>query len=405
MNPCKRSPFMLGKLFAATLILSSPGYARSLHDIVEQVWTQQPEAMSRTLRTDEFSARQEASESWTPGPPSMSLAHQTDRVFDNTGSQAWETELAIPLWLPGQKGSQQATLDAEQQAFNSQFMASKLRLAGLIRERYWQVRLADNELQFAQRKSGEISQLVAEIKHRVDKGELSTADLSQVIAAAQQTKVEQTRAQTAYQHAFLQYQALTNEAVTVLDIEAPASENNEQLQRHPYLMASQAIAEKTRRKLKEIMVDTRESPELSLTLGQAKDRAGEPFSKDIGVKFTLPFSTDNRNRPKSLAASAELTETTVARDLLFRQLQAELEASRYERQLTTEAEQYAMTRYNESQKTYGWLKKAFQNGQSELPAYLKTENEKFDAEFALNRARLEKSRAIALYNQAIGVLP
>ena len=158
-------------------------------------------------------------------------------------------------------------------------------------------------------------------------------------------------------------------------------------------------------KLKETMADTRESPELSFTLGQAKDRAGEPFSKDIGVKFTLPLSTDSRNRPKSLAASAELTEATVARDLLFRQLQAELDASRYEWQLTTEAEQYAMRRYSESQKTYGWLKKAFQNGQLDLPTYLKTENEKFDAELALNRARLEKSRAIARYNQAIGVLP
>jgi len=61
--------------------------------------------------------------------------------------------------------------------------------------------------------------------------------------------------------------------------------------------------------------------------------------------------------------------------------------------------------FGESQKTYGWLKKAFQNGQLDLPTYLKTENEKFDAELALNRARLEKSRAIARYNQAIGVLP
>jgi cobalt-zinc-cadmium efflux system outer membrane protein len=405
MIPCKRAPCLLGTLFVATLILSSPGYTRSLHDVVEQVWTQQPEAMSRTQRTDELSARQEASESWTPAPPSMSLAHQTDRVFENTGSQSWETELAIPLWLPGQKGSQQATLDAEQQAFNSQLMASKLRLAGLIRERYWQTRLVDNELQFTQRKSREISRLVAEIKRRVDKGELSTADLSQIIATEQQTKVEQTRAQTAYQYAVLQYQALTNEMVTELDSEATAPENKDQLQQHPYLIASQAIAEKTRRKLKETMADTRESPELSFTLGQAKDRAGEPFSKDIGVKFTLPLSTDSRNRPKSLAASAELTEATVARDLLFRQLQAELDASRYEWQLTTEAEQYAMRRYSESQKTYGWLKKAFQNGQLDLPTYLKTENEKFDAELALNRAQLEKSRAIARYNQAIGVLP
>lgn len=99
MIPCKRAPCLLGTLFVATLILSSPGYTRSLHDVVEQVWTQQPEAMSRTQRTDELSARQEASESWTPAPPSMSLAHQTDRVFENTGSQSWETELAIPCLL------------------------------------------------------------------------------------------------------------------------------------------------------------------------------------------------------------------------------------------------------------------------------------------------------------------
>ncbi len=405
MAPFDRLLITRETLIGITFLLSTSVNASSLHDIVENVWKQQPEALSQALRSSEFDARQQASQSWVPAPPSISLAHQTDRVFKDTGNQAWETELAIPLWLPGQKESRQQTLDSEQTAFSRQIIATKLKVAGLVRESYWQARLAENDLSLARKKHETIVRLTADVRKRVETGALSQTDLSRTRSMEQQANIELTRVQSAYDRANFQFQALTNQAITQIDEEAITPENKDRLEQHPYWLAAQAMAEKARRNLKEVTVDTRDSPELSLTLGQSKDRSGEPFSKDIGVKFTLPFSTDNRNRPKELAASAGLTEAAVSRDLLFRQLQAELASSRSELQQATEAEQFAISSYKENQQIQSWLNKAFQAGQLDLPAFLNAENDRFDAELALYRARLEKSRAIARYNQAIGVLP
>ena len=49
--------------------------------------------------------------------------------------------------------------------------------------------------------------------------------------------------------------------------------------------------------------------------------------------------------------------------------------------------------------------RAFALGELDLPARLRAENERFEAELALTRARLGVNRLISRLNQALGVLP
>jgi len=49
--------------------------------------------------------------------------------------------------------------------------------------------------------------------------------------------------------------------------------------------------------------------------------------------------------------------------------------------------------------------RAFSLGNIDLPQRLRIEADAFDAELAAARARIEASRAISRYNQAIGMLP
>jgi cobalt-zinc-cadmium efflux system outer membrane protein len=44
-------------------------------------------------------------------------------------------------------------------------------------------------------------------------------------------------------------------------------------------------------------------------------------------------------------------------------------------------------------------------GELDLPARLRAENDRFDAERALTRSRIEAGRAISRLNQALGILP
>ena len=68
-------------------------------------------------------------------------------------------------------------------------------------------------------------------------------------------------------------------------------------------------------------------------------------------------------------------------------------------------EQLAAERSRLAADTQALLAKAFALGELDLPARLRAENERFDAELALRRSRVEVGRAISRYNQAVGVLP
>jgi len=51
------------------------------------------------------------------------------------------------------------------------------------------------------------------------------------------------------------------------------------------------------------------------------------------------------------------------------------------------------------------IAKSYQLGESDLPARLRADNERFDADLALARARSDVQRAIARLNQSLGLLP
>ena len=68
-------------------------------------------------------------------------------------------------------------------------------------------------------------------------------------------------------------------------------------------------------------------------------------------------------------------------------------------------EQLAAERARLAADTQQLLAKAFRLGEIDLPTRLRTENDRFDAELALGRARLEAGRAISRLQQAYGLLP
>jgi len=55
----------------------------------------------------------------------------------------WEAELALPLWLPGERERQGAIVNAERDQYDTALTAAKLKIAGEVRDAYWQARLAE----------------------------------------------------------------------------------------------------------------------------------------------------------------------------------------------------------------------------------------------------------------------
>ncbi len=82
-------------------------------------------------------------------------------MHGNDGVREWEAEIALPLWLPGEKGRQTAIVNAERDQYDTGLTAAKLKIAGEVRDTYWQARLTENELTLARRKVEEAAALAA----------------------------------------------------------------------------------------------------------------------------------------------------------------------------------------------------------------------------------------------------
>lgn len=166
------------------LLLSPPLLAAgTLRDAIERAWERQPAAQARPARGDEFIAKQEAARAAFPEPPSLRLGNRNDRLNRNDGAREWEAEIALPLWLPGERDRQSAVVNAERDQYDTGLTAAKLKIAGEVRDAYWQARLADNELALARRKVHEAGVLAADVERRVKAGDLARIDLNQAQAA------------------------------------------------------------------------------------------------------------------------------------------------------------------------------------------------------------------------------
>ena len=112
----------------------------TLRGAFEAAWARQPEALALATRRDAARAQAQAAQSWTPEPVAMELSTKTDRLNRNLGTREYEVGVAIPLWLPGERGRSQALADAEGRAVESRTTAAPLRTAAAVREAWgaWQ---------------------------------------------------------------------------------------------------------------------------------------------------------------------------------------------------------------------------------------------------------------------------
>jgi len=166
------------------LLLAPPVYAEgTLRDAVERAWERQPAHKAQSARADEFAAKRDAAQALFPEPPSLFATYRSDRLHSDEGQREMEAGIAFPLWLPGEQGRQAAVVSAERDQYDTALAAAKLKIAGEVREAYWQARLAENELVLARRKVEEATIIEADVTRRVRAGDLARVDLNQAQAA------------------------------------------------------------------------------------------------------------------------------------------------------------------------------------------------------------------------------
>lgn len=396
------------KSFVAVIALAAlapPVYAAgTLRDAVERAWARQPVYQAQPARAEEFAAKRDAAQALFPDPPSMLVGNRDDRFHNDNGAREYGAGIALPLWLPGEKARQTSIVNAEWDQYDTGLMAAKLKIAGDVRDAYWQVRLAENELALARRKAQEAAALAADVERRVKAGDLARVDLNQAQAAERLTQAALTEAEIKAFKARQAFEVLTGMTATQTAEESIAPARSA-LDDHPLLAPLQRAVVTTQAKLNQATQNLRNNPELELGVRRERGLSDEPYAHSFEVRFRLPFATDARNKPRIAAANAEVIEAQATYSVERAKVAAEIEAARRELEQARAVMELTEARFTLAADTQRLLAKAFALGELDLVSRLRAENERFEAELNFTRARLERARAIARMNQAQGVLP
>lgn len=376
----------------------------SLSVALEAAWRLNAGSRSLGNRQAELDARQQAAGAFLSAPPSLSLSQRSDRLHANQGLLESEASLALPLWNPGTRAATQAQVDADRAALTAEPPAGKLKLAGELRELAASVALARLEHQLAQRKAQEAGTLAQDTQRRVNSGDSPRVDALQAEAAARLADGQAVLTAAALTQAVAQWRALTGlpdvslpEEPAITALPSPAD--------HPLLAAASARVRAAQARLALAEADQRDAPEVSVGIIRDRSSASDPSLNSLRVGVRIPFGGVHRNAPRLAAARAELDTAQAERDAAERQLVVDQAYATEAVQAARTAERLATERAALSTEAQALVAKAYRLGESDLPSRLRTDNERFDAELALARARTESQRAIARRHQSSGQLP
>lgn len=387
----------------------APASAMSLKQAFDAAWARQPEAMALQARRDAVRAQRQAAQSWTPEPAALEVSNKTDRLNRNAGTREVEVGVAVPLWLPGERGRSTALADAEGAAIESRATAAQLRVAATVREAWWQWQRARIEAQSAREQLDNTRRIAADVARRAKAGDLARADQHQAdgAVAAAESGVAQAEAGLAAAQQHLRALAgrapVASDAVSAAE-ELPTSASGE-VDAHAALLELKDRSTVAERAAALAATQSRANPELVLATTRDRGAFGEASQQTITLGLRIPFGGGPRHEARTANARAEATEVQAHLALERERLGAEREAARVRVEATRAQLAAAERRALLARESRGFFDKSFRLGETDLPTRLRIEAEAAEAERQAARTRLELAAAISAWRQALGLLP
>lgn len=406
----------------ATLVALSSGGAwaqataastLTLKQAFEAAWERQPEAASQAARREAAEAARRAASSWSAEPAALEVATKTDRLNSNAGSREYEVAVAVPLWLPGERGRTGELADAEREALETGLQAARLRVAAAVREAWWAVQRARLEEALARDRLASAQQLAADVAKRVRAGDLARSDQFQADSAVAQAEAALAEAAAVRQTAALALRGVVGaqpaagepgaaQPEAVPDVPAGPRELDA---RHPDVAALSARAAVSRKAAELAAVQKRANPELMVGTTRERGSFGDAYQQSITVGIRIPFGAGSRGESKVASARADALEAQGQLTLEQARLLNDIEAAQA-RVASARAQLEATEKHARlAKEVRGFFEKSFRLGESDLPTRLRVELEAVEAERQAARIRIDAAAAVSALRQALGLLP
>ncbi len=384
---------------------SKAGPPPTLKEAIEAAYRRHPRQGVLASRDREAQALDRKSRSLIADNPSLSFRYEDDRALSDDGLREYELGAELPLWRPGQRGARRDLATAADEAVGHGEEALYLFVAGEVREAMWETALRKNNLAQAKREWETAQALERDVSERVRLGELAKADLLLAQEATLRSQNDYLSADADVMHALQRYRVLTG----LERIPRKRGEQRDTLEdiadAHPLLAEQMALVRERQAAVDVARRERADNPSLLVGARSERDTSQEDFADSMGMTLTLPFGLESHSGPVIAAAEVELAEAQSALQQLRRELEAELAEARHHLEITEQRLALAEEQHRIAQENLRLARIAFEVGETDLVNLLRVQTLAFNAQRNEQELRISMQRAIARYNQAVGVWP
>ncbi|MDD5410649.1 MAG: TolC family protein [Methylobacter sp.] len=376
----------------------------SLSKVIDLTLEKYPDVTWLKSLEEEATAIEQRGDSWTAG---ASLAEARFQEATSGTLHYIDGIVKVPLWNLGQRDAEQALAKMAESNAMSQSDAVKLRVAGLVRNALWNIAMANLSYEQAKTELAITDQLLAKVQRRVELGDLPRADFLLAQTESLQKRSVVTQAEAELMHARKRYASITQMTKIPRDYQEKLVDIVKIQQSHPALVAINSQIERKQAQLDTVKLVG--SGQTNVAVGVNSDqftndpRSNKTASFNIGV--TVPFGGSAHLAPQIAAVNVELNKLLAEREQMNRDLEQahheaehNLEVNRVELGIANELKQVAEEHFKMTQTS-------FSVGEINLMDLLRIQSRTQQAVLNAKQRAIMLQRDIALYNQAVGVMP
>jgi cobalt-zinc-cadmium efflux system outer membrane protein len=380
----------------------------SLRMALEAAWQRSTAALESEGARRRAQAERLAADTALAGPPSLELIHRDDRMQSAAGKRTTDLALALPLWLPGQRGARADALTTASARTEAAEQWTRLQLAGTVREAAWQLVGLRAEVAQADALAHLLARLADDVDRRVQAGDLARADALAARAehlAARAVAIEVRQRLAAARARWVLITGRTADPDPgAFDPEENAASPGD-AGSHPESQLARESLEVARRRLELVRVSRRDPPQLTLGVRQESPGLGAAAQGSLLVGLRMPLDTVARNHPLETAALAELEVARNHEARTLERIERDIGAARETRQAIRMQREAESARARLLRERATLIERSFQAGESPLPELLRALAAAAQADSAVARQDAALGLAHARLQQALGVMP
>ncbi len=310
-----------------------------------------------------------------------------------------DLEVAAPIWLPGQRGALQGTVDSAVTEFESRIALRRLEVAGLLREAWWDAAEARRSAQLARERLNTARQIARDVTRRAQLGDIPPTEALLARNETLGAELALSQAEAAAAQALAAYRTLTGGLEPNLPLETTRT-----AARHPILVTAEAALAAAEARQRLVGATPRDNPELGV-FGRQEAGTGMESTTSLGIRVRIPIGTEGRNAPRRAEAESEVTRATAELAQARRLVEAGTARALAELRATEAALRLARQRLAVASEQETIALRAFRAGETGTFDLFRVRQLRLEAANDEGQAGIASSRARSRVNQASGVLP